>query len=771
MIMRKSLYLVALASAFALRSPGQSQTPFSNDSATGYLKTIAVEIGPRPMGSPNERKGMEFALRKFRQFGLTETYLMPISEYPSFPGGAPTNTHSGVAVGVLRGQTDRIIVIGGHMDSVDPDVPGANDDGSGSAVVIELARVLSQRKNESTIVFALFGGEEAGLQGSRYFVDHFPDLKRVSLMLQIDMANGSPLLFPTLDVANCSSPEWLVRASYEEFEKLGLTGLHYPTDFFVFMNSLPGGGVGSDHEPFLERNIPAIDFTSDARDPIHTPQDNYDNFHLNGLKRSGDLIYKLAERFDSGVPAQKTGNYYLYQIGSHPFFVPIWSLQLFIVLSLIISGIAVVLVRRRRGTSVPVPQPKIPGLKLFLLMLIIQICVWLSENVVSLIKGVRYPWMVDVNGYYVLAFFGACIGIWISLQLSPKLQLRRDAYGYFFRAAILLAIFIALTSILSAKLALYPATALFLLSLAMLIRQPILKILFWLLSPHFMFRLFFTEAFDFLARIIHSTPDITRPINAAFVAFCVLFFALWSFPFLLGFAAVYFDSGSDILWMNRLRSRVGGLAAALLFVITVIVLSLQPSYSNEWKPSYVVNESFDADSTFGDLLVKSNEHLGGTRLSFEGRDTTFRGWSTSVVFNKALVAPAIPWLSVERTDHTTRKDSLLNVELLFHINMKYMPLKLSVSLSPIHGKIVNASSSYASSTSSSGVMLQWGAFPDSSLTIPISLEVSGGDSLSLREHVEAVFIQEPSQISVQPAIPAPLVRRTSFVKSTTVSLH
>jgi hypothetical protein len=91
----------------------------------------------------------------------------------------------------------------------------------------------------------------------------------------------------------------------------------------------------------------------------------------------------------------------------------------------------------------------------------------------------------DINGYYVLAFFGACVGIWISLQLTPKLRLRHDAYGYFVRLLILLVIFILLASFSSAKLALYPATALFLMSLAMLVRQPILKFLFWLLSPHF----------------------------------------------------------------------------------------------------------------------------------------------------------------------------------------------------------------------------------------------------------------------------------------------
>jgi hypothetical protein len=750
---------------------GQSQTPFSTDSAAGYLRTISVDIGARPMGSPNERRAMEFALAKFRQFGVNDVYLMPITEYPGFRGGPPTNTRSGVAVGVLRGATDRIIVLGAHMDSADPDVPGANDDGSGSAVILELARVLSERKNESTIVFALFGGEEAGMQGSRYFVEHFPDLHRVALMLQIDMANGAPLLFPTLDAGGRSAPEWLVRASYEEFSKLGHKGLHFPTDFFVFMGALPGGGVGSDHEPFLEKNIPAIDFTSDARDPIHTPQDNFENFKVSGLKRSGDLIYKLVERFDGGVPEEKTGRYFLYQAGSYPFFVPIWALWSFIVISLVVAVAALILVRRRREVYEGTARPKIPGLKLFLLMLIIQICVWLSENVVALIKGVRYPWMTDINGYYVLAFFGACIGIWLSLRLSPRLQLRHDPYSYYLRVFVILVLFVALASISSAKLALYPATALFLLGLAMIVRHPVLKLLLWLLSPHFMFRLLFTEAFDFLARFMHSQPEITPIINGAVVASFILFFSVWAFPFLLGFAAVYFDSAKDLLWLKTLKQRTAGVVAAALFVATVVFLLQESSYSQEWKPSIRIEENFNLDSLSGSLSVRSSEYLGGTRVRFAGRDTTIAGKTTEVGLGRSVPLPADPWVHIDRTVQMSREDSMVTVDLLVHLNMKHRPFKLKLSYSNTTGKLVDASSPFASGTTGGSISLQWSAFPDTSLTIPISFSIPARDSMSIREHMEASFIEEPVPVNVETRQPSSLTRRAYFVREGVVKLQ
>lgn len=767
----KSVAKVFLLTLFVSLCQGQEQTPFSNDSAAAFLRTIAVDIGPRPMGSPNEQRVAEFALRKFREFGITETYVMPIREYPGYLGGAPTNTQSDVAIGVLRGKSDRIIVLGAHMDSADPDIPGANDDGSGCAVVIELARILAQRANESTIVFALFGGEESGLQGSRFFVNNYPDLDRVVLMLQVDMANGAPLLFPTLDYAHGSAPEWLVRASYEEFSKLAYTGLHFPTDFFVFMGSMPGGGVGSDHEPFLEKGIPAIDFTSDVRDPIHTPQDNFENFKVSGLKRSGDLVYKLVERFDGGVPEQKTGRYFLYEVATFPVFIPLWALWFAILASLVIGTVALISVGRRRLFYEGVPKPKVPGLKLFLLMLIIQSCVWLSENIVAAIKGVRYPWMSDINGYYVLAFLGACIGIWISLHLSKRLRLRQDGYPYFLRAVIFLVIFIALSALSSAKLALYPATALFLLSLAMLVRQPILKAIFWFMSPHFMFRLFFTEVIEFIGRFAHSQPDITPLVNGMIVIGYILFFSVWAFPILLGFAAVYFDSKVDLLWLSQWKKTTAGIVVAVLFILTVVLLASRESYSKEWRPSVWVEQTYNADSALGTLTVKSPEYLKGTKLVFGTTDTVLVGSATKAEFPSALALPQNPWLTVDRDVSTSPRDSLLAVDLHAYVKLRHRPYKLRISYSSSKAKILDVSSPYAVGSTSHSVTLQWSAFPDSQLTIPVSFLIAAGDSTVLKELIEAEFLEEPQHVRVVTPMDLYVVRRASLVKESSVAVR
>ena len=93
----------------------------------------------------------------------------------------PTPTEVMDVIAIQRGTTDpdRVIVISGHMDSrvTDPmnftsDAPGANDDGSGTAAVIEAARVLSKHRFPATLVFAVLSGEEQGLYGGKVLADY-----------------------------------------------------------------------------------------------------------------------------------------------------------------------------------------------------------------------------------------------------------------------------------------------------------------------------------------------------------------------------------------------------------------------------------------------------------------------------------------------------------------------------------------------------------------------------------------------------------------------
>ncbi len=90
----------------------------------------------------------------------------------------PTEIVDMLAIQRGTGDPDRVVIIAGHIDSrnSDPldatgDAPGANDDGSGTAAVLEAARVLSTRKFAATIVYAVLSGEEQGLYGGQLLAD------------------------------------------------------------------------------------------------------------------------------------------------------------------------------------------------------------------------------------------------------------------------------------------------------------------------------------------------------------------------------------------------------------------------------------------------------------------------------------------------------------------------------------------------------------------------------------------------------------------------
>ena len=231
------LLTILLAANAAMTQDAQ----FNADSAFATIEHLTVKIGPRPMGSANERAALRWTVAKFRNFGADTAYIMPVHE-----ANGTLNTNSGVAIGIFRGATDSTIVIG-HIDSSGPDIPGANDDASGTACMIELARVWSQRIRHFTLLFAAFGGEESGLVGSEYFVDHYADLDKVKLMLQIDMAGSSEALIPFIDVYTHQAPQWLVEDAFAIDRALGYNTLAYPTHFFTLNNAQKGGGAGSDH--------------------------------------------------------------------------------------------------------------------------------------------------------------------------------------------------------------------------------------------------------------------------------------------------------------------------------------------------------------------------------------------------------------------------------------------------------------------------------------------------------------------------------------------
>ncbi|MDP2042980.1 MAG: M28 family metallopeptidase [Algoriphagus sp.] len=178
------------AQTVVIRNPKIEKLVFevSSDSLKKYTYDLA-NFHTRHTLSRDEKNGMpaaqRYVLSKFNTFAKSSNGRMSAEiENFTIPSDGRRITQDSPGANViakLKGTNpadDRIFIISGHLDSRNKDVmdavggaPGANDDGSGVAVVIELARVMAKMEFSATILFVAFTGEEQGLKGATYLAD------------------------------------------------------------------------------------------------------------------------------------------------------------------------------------------------------------------------------------------------------------------------------------------------------------------------------------------------------------------------------------------------------------------------------------------------------------------------------------------------------------------------------------------------------------------------------------------------------------------------
>ncbi|HEV2945831.1 MAG TPA: M28 family peptidase, partial [Gemmataceae bacterium] len=202
---------------------------------------------------------------------------------------------------------------------------GADDNGSGTTALMELARRFGQQPNRSgrRLVFIAFSGEEMGLLGSEYYCKHplFP-LSETVAMINMDMVGrlrpakegmwpevlgsltlmdraGLPGVFPLTMLLQNSQKDWhspkerlIVQgtATARNFDAL-LTDVNRKHDFKF--NKLPGGIGPSDHSSFYAHKVPAFFFFTGDHSDYHRPTDTADKINVAGMKKVVDLVEEL----------------------------------------------------------------------------------------------------------------------------------------------------------------------------------------------------------------------------------------------------------------------------------------------------------------------------------------------------------------------------------------------------------------------------------------------------------------------------------------------
>jgi hypothetical protein len=727
-----------------LGTPGLRSQEFSEEKAYEHLRYLVEKVGPRPLGSPQERAALSYFAGRMAELG-GDVEWQAVDGTGGPRGKSALNTSSFNVIGRFPGETPWEIIIGAHIDSASPEIPGADDDGSGIAAMLEAARVLAARPHRSTLVFVAFCGEEAGLVGSKSFVAKHP-LDDVALMLQLDMASGDSPLMLWIDAKDRQSPAWLVSASVDVYHELGYRDIDYPTIFQSLNSAL--SGAGSDHEPFLERGIPAIAFVSDIRFPIHTPFDNLEYFRANGLARSGRLIVGLVERFDAGQPQEKTGHYALVMAGERPLFIgPTW-LAAVAALSLVVGLAALLRLYGKRKAGITAEEeketrkswPKL--LSLHFLMLIIAFS---SFWIMGWIKGRRLPWVYSPGAYILYAFLFFFLGVWLSLQLVRRWRLRKSPFFYFVRCSAYFGILILLTwAFLGPRLAVFPGAGLLCISLACLVRPAWLKGALWLVSPVLMFRLLvMPEYYQFIYRGIGSMGLAAVKSPQAFAVLnlgVILFTLLWSHPFLLGLAAVYRGANGDLFGLKVFRRPLALVPLGALILSGALYLSGRPSYAPPWVQPVAVTDKADPDKGKTWVEYSSGDYLRGMTVESGGRVEDIRAMTC---FKKVDEPLPMDWLRASAAIEPAVGAGEGPVNAKFELAFDRPPYSVALVLSsdaPL--KVGEANVAYSATKKT--VRVRWFSHPPAVLRPELKISLARGARLDAE--VGVVFLEMPRPV-------------------------
>jgi len=167
---------------------------------------------------------------------------------------------------------------------------GADDDGSGTVAMIEIAQAMSVERPKRSVIMVWHTGEEKGLWGSRYFVDNCPvPLEKISAQLQMDMlSRNAPDSIYVIGTHFLSSE--LDQISIETAGKLSLVGLdtlyndpNKPRNYFR----------QSDHYPYYQVGIPTIFYFCGVHNDLHQPTDTVDKCDFHKMERVTKLVYAV----------------------------------------------------------------------------------------------------------------------------------------------------------------------------------------------------------------------------------------------------------------------------------------------------------------------------------------------------------------------------------------------------------------------------------------------------------------------------------------------
>jgi hypothetical protein len=267
-----------------------------------------VEIGPRPAGSAELARAREYITGELKSYGLSVT----LDEFhPMTPQGEKKMVN---ITAELAGESSDVVMISSHYDTKpikEFRFVGANDGGSSTGALLELARVIAARgKPRYTYWFAFFDGEEAfchewtecsnmgspdNTYGSRHYVQQLKDKKelgRVRAMVLLDMIGYKNLEIPREETGTT----WINDVIWQTARELGHGA--------VFVER--SDSVTDDHIPFMQAGVECVDLIQLGGYPFwHTAEDTLDKISAGSLKTVGEVMLGSLPRIEQRISSRR----------------------------------------------------------------------------------------------------------------------------------------------------------------------------------------------------------------------------------------------------------------------------------------------------------------------------------------------------------------------------------------------------------------------------------------------------------------------------------
>lgn len=284
----------------------------------GTRHTLSDQASPR-RGIGAARRWAEAELRRTaRACGGCLAIVLPETTISGVRIPAPTRVVNVVAIQRGSERPDEVVIVQAHIDSRASDVmdatsdaPGANDNASGTALVLEAARVLSQQRYPSTIVYAVLSGEEQGLYGAKLLADYAARQGwTVKAVLNNDIVGGSRGSDGAVDAGHVrvfsegprGDADDALRAAARRDGGENDSPSRNLSRWLARLAAADAGGLavrqvwradrmgrGGDHLPFLDKGFPAVRFSVAIEDYEHQHQ----NVRVENGVRYGDTIDEM----------------------------------------------------------------------------------------------------------------------------------------------------------------------------------------------------------------------------------------------------------------------------------------------------------------------------------------------------------------------------------------------------------------------------------------------------------------------------------------------